>query len=1493
MPLPGGAADKAGNRYELMWTVLCMIDVMQERAGRIRIEPPGPEGDGAEFILVRAGRLEHHQVKRQQAGKGHWNIRDMAGVLDHARRKLADPGVSCLFVSMEAAGELRELHESAVAAVSFEEFKSAFLGASTRLGPFRNLCGVWSGCPEENAFALLPRIRAETISEVMLRDTVDGRLAPLVTGDPATVRDILAQFALASVHRDLTALDIWQHLEERGHRPLDWARNSTVAGAVTAQNDRYLASQQHDIGGIDVPRAEARAIMEAFTQPEAPARTVFLTGEAGVGKTGVTRAVVLAVRDDLGWPVLALRVDRLDPTQSARAVGEQLGLPGSPTATLAALAQGRSALLVIDQLDAVSSASGRNPEFFATINEILREAAAHPNLHVLIVCRGFDLQNDARLRALRQRDQTAPEVPVGPLLPETVRETVAVLGLDPARLSEGQIRLLALPLHLMLFATVARTAAEAALSIQTAKDLFDTFWMEKRTRLAERRFPLAAWEEPLHALSELMSEQQALSVPQGQLRGRVSASDIDAMVSEHVLVADGNRLSFFHEAFFDYAFARFFVEDGEPVGAWLRASEQHLFRRAQVRQILVYRRDADFAGYLEDLRDLLTGVGVRAHIRQTAFAVLGAMGQPHLEEWRLLEPLIGAPELSMRRAARNALFRSVGWFLLLDRIGTIEGWLDNGEEDDRDLALNLMRHYSNREPDRVAALLMARLDRDDAWRTRVSQFMTWCPAMEASESLLRVLLAVVERGDFSVLKNRQAGFWGIVHRLPKHHPDHCAVAIGAYLRRLVEETAEPRPFDEDRGSSEKVVEACADGAPAEFVDVILPLFLELTERFADRDGPSPYLDRLWWDAAFLIRHRHSLSGALLSGLSKALVRLATLDVAAFEKAAEQLAASPCRSAHVLLMHAYAGAGAAMAEQAGQYLAEHWKTYGVGERGGRHWAARELLENVAPYMSQAGLRALEPLILSWYPPSEREPRPRRGEYWGCAQHLLLDVIPTDRLSDAGRRRQAELRRKFAGAPFQRPREMRARRVVAPIPSEATQRMSDVHWLRAMARYTDPHERRWDDDRVFGGAGQVAYALQERAKAEPVRFASLCLRMPPDTRVDYVSAVLRGVASAQLPGETVLALCRRAHEVPGRPCGREIAALVSGHAPQALPDEVFGILRWYGEEDPDPQDDAWREHAADDGSYNGDPHFHGYNSVRGAVAEAMATLLFDDPERFPRLEALTERLLSDPMVSVRSCAAEILIALLNRDEALAVSSFLRLIDTDDAILAARPVEEFIRYAAYRDVATLRPVLERMLNSTDDKVAQAGARQACLAALSDTAAQPLAERALAGRVAHRKGAAQVYSQNVGTAAVRSPCVEGLRRLFRDSDSAVREEAAGVMWHLRNEELSTFLDLFLDFTVSPAFLNGADRLLMLLEEAAAIPPDLLFTAVERLTAAADEDAERNFGHTASEALALVIRMYKQASDPALQARCLDIIDRLAESNVYGFENALVAYDR
>ena len=128
MTLPGGPSDKAGNRYEAKWTVVCMARVLRGKYESIRLEPPGPEGQGVEFWLRCGDSREYHQVKRRGARRGHWTLRELndVGVLPAFRSHLAAANATCVFVSMQGADELCELVERARGAADLPEFEREF-----------------------------------------------------------------------------------------------------------------------------------------------------------------------------------------------------------------------------------------------------------------------------------------------------------------------------------------------------------------------------------------------------------------------------------------------------------------------------------------------------------------------------------------------------------------------------------------------------------------------------------------------------------------------------------------------------------------------------------------------------------------------------------------------------------------------------------------------------------------------------------------------------------------------------------------------------------------------------------------------------------------------------------------------------------------------------------------------------------------------------------------------------------------------------------------------------------------------------------------------------------------------------------------------------------------------------------------------------------------------------------------------------------------------
>jgi hypothetical protein len=560
MPLPGGATDKFGNRYEAHWTVNCMIDVMDERVDAIRLEPPGVEGEGIEFWVRRGDKREYHQVKRQHSASGRWTLADLGHehVLAHFRDKLYDPEAACIFVSSHAAYQLEELADRSRKAVSWEEFEQVFMKSDAQSSAFNDLCRRWGDCSGQDAFEALKRVRVETVGEDTLRTFVESRLAALVEGDSATVADILAQLALDAVHQELTAYDIWHHLESRGFRRRQWGKDPHILAAVKTANERYLSPlRDAAIAGEVIPRGEVQTVLDMLTSPERT-RGVLQIGEAGVGKSGVILQVVESLQNQ-GIPLIAFRVDRLEPTLLPSDVGRQLdrGLPDSPANVLAAIAQGRDCVLVIDQLDATSLASGRHPQFFDCVSEILQQAQAHPRMRLLLACRKFDVDNDSRLRRLSGETGIVKTVPVNQLSHTTVREVVADLGLDASRLDSKQLELLSIPLHLSLLAEIAASTSIDVLDFKTAKDLYDRFWDYKQEVIRARLGRSVQWTRVVDALCDYISERQILSVPVDTVDDY--ADDAQAMASEHVLIRDGQRYSLFHEGFFDYAFARRFA----------------------------------------------------------------------------------------------------------------------------------------------------------------------------------------------------------------------------------------------------------------------------------------------------------------------------------------------------------------------------------------------------------------------------------------------------------------------------------------------------------------------------------------------------------------------------------------------------------------------------------------------------------------------------------------------------------------------------------------------------------------------------------------------------------------------------------------------------------------------------------------------------------------------------------------------------------------------
>ena len=543
----------------------------------------------------------------------------------------------------------------------------------------------------------------------------------------------------------------------------------------------------------------------------------------------------------------------------------------SPVTALAAVAQDGPSMLVVDQLDAVSLASGRMPANFETITDLAREARAFPGMRVVLACRKFDVDNDHRIRALAAAKEVI-QVEVGLLTREQVDTAVLAMGLPADHLTDGQRELLMTPLHLVLLRSVADQPD--ALSFATETQLFDAYWNRKRYDCREQRPQTPPrFAQVIAVLVEAMSERQRLSAPASVLDEGDLGSDADALISQGVLVPDGSELAFFHEGFFDYAFARRWLAERQTLVEFLHSSEQELFRRTRCRQILIRLHGDDPERFISEVEAVLTDPDTRFHIKDTVLAVLRALTEPTAPDWELMRRLTAA-ELPVTDRLWLTM-RTLPWFERLDAEGVIAGGLASPNSADHRRVLELMLGAVKERPDRMAELLAPYAGRAPdypAWLSWVIRFGN----IYESRALFELVTGAVRRGDFQGI---EGALWLGTHGLGQHQPGWAAELLGAYL------AGRPHAFDLDAVGRVAALELrehalieltaqSTEGAPREFLELLVPYLLRVMGLTGTQSAGLPMVDRYFSSRTHPVDGlAYDLGDALLQGTAAALRKL--------------------------------------------------------------------------------------------------------------------------------------------------------------------------------------------------------------------------------------------------------------------------------------------------------------------------------------------------------------------------------------------------------------------------------------------------------------------------------------------------------------------------------------------------------------------------------------------------------------------------------------------
>ena len=595
-----------------------------------------------------------------------------------------------------------------------------------------------------------------------------------------------------------------------------------------------------DINGWVIERDEARRILETFHDGRLH-NTVLVSGKSGVGKTSVTSQIIERIESE-DWPMLLLRVDRLPLSLAPSELGQKMGLSKSPAAALADIAGGRDCLLVIDQLDALSLASRRNPGFFDCIAAMLSQARSYPNMKVLLACRQFDMEDSRRLGELTGSEVISSEFSLHPFDTGTVLDLVERLGLSADELSPSQIELLSLPIHLKLLAYVVTTGGITSLGFQTQKELYDLFWREKR-RSMNSRIDDSRLRVVLDRVVHLMSENESLFVQEVMLSEY--DDEMTLLVSENILAKDGPRVSFFHDSFFDYMFARWFTSRELDLASYILEQDQSLFMRSQVTQVLLHQREIPGQEFVRSLNAILSDEAIRTHLRIMVISFLKSVNDPSASEWRVVEPFLST-ELSDR--VWGLLRGSLAWFDLVHSRKAIHGWLSGSNRRLKNGAIAVLQSVQKHRPDQTAELLRPYIGQSDYWDNQLASIVS-LSNIWATRDYFDFVCEVVRSGvlDLNLIPSPTSGdFWFHIEDLVEQKPEWACELIACCFARLTEMAAQ-EPYASaflktgyPVGRGVQVITDAARAMPEHFTESLIPHFLTLIQLSQDEpERPQP------------------------------------------------------------------------------------------------------------------------------------------------------------------------------------------------------------------------------------------------------------------------------------------------------------------------------------------------------------------------------------------------------------------------------------------------------------------------------------------------------------------------------------------------------------------------------------------------------------------------------------------------------------------------------
>ena len=810
MSRAGGSATLSGVEYQVLYTASRFAEAITED-GIISLRPeahhaelPTP-ADGLpnavalqrsavdDLLITHRSKPTEYVSLKYRDSNGSWDVKQLTDrkiLHDFFRQHQQDSAARLLLISQSPINRglddcIERVNTSVLSSLEadlgtgayqvFRVIETYLQQAFASANPSRN-----------DTLRFLRQVELYAFPAPLLSENLLLRLQPRVADATAAMNSLTALALRAGAAQlRLTPDLIRQELIQQG-QPLILPPDFADVMAQLRQASSSLTSEPYTIGHLPphhITRPEVAELLSWILNPLPPSqqgepvasrKSKILIGGAGVGKTVLARALCLALQNE-NVPVLGLKADRVKGSTKGELLSQiqRDGLRHPLKQALTAIASAeRPAVVIIDQLDALSMCLSTDHGQLKSYTELLSELFVLPNIRFVFSCRTFDLQHDVDLAPFRQAQRV--EVPLLSL--SQVEEALQVTQAAPnlGGLSVALQELLRVPLHLAIYCALddAARSQKPITSLQGLYGrLFDGF-LVRRNRLPEGMESTRV-KNYLTSLAVAMHTGQTLTLPKFNCREQ-DVEVFEYLCSRGVLITTGasnQQVALFHQSFFEYLFARQFAVSGQPLADFVLSSGQGLFQRSLIQQVLVYLRGVESPEYLQALQKLLGSPACRFHIRLLLTQQVASQQEPTAEEFTLVQELILSDE-TLRLAFLEAI-TARSWLLWLVSSTVFQLLLpESVAPDDTAIGRALFWRLTNHAPDLA-------LEQVDALPNNIHK-TAWIAAVlpyaRAREHRLFVPL-FEQLFTAEVTQNQQFIFWQLLQKAAMYLPEWTATKM--------------------------------------------------------------------------------------------------------------------------------------------------------------------------------------------------------------------------------------------------------------------------------------------------------------------------------------------------------------------------------------------------------------------------------------------------------------------------------------------------------------------------------------------------------------------------------------------------------------------------------------------------------------------------------------------------------------------------------------------